>query len=83
MSVNRDLFRQEAKKIYKKNIKNVPRARRITFAEFFKQYKKSKATNKETVVPEITEDFDFGDMVSVNKIEEPAIEVIEKIEERK
>ena len=87
MSANRDLFRQEARKVYKKNTKGVPKNRRITFAEFFKQYKKNKAANKETDVPEITEDFDFGEMVSVNKVEEPVVEakveVIEKIEEDK
>lgn len=72
----RSILRTKAKKLYKEQIKSVPKNQRISFAEFFKRYKgmKSVSTNE----PEVTgEDFDFEDMINVNEISDGEVEVVE------
>lgn len=66
--MDRDSLRAAAKKVYKEKTKNIPKKQRIPFAQFFKQFKKSKQLEKE-VKPEVGEDFDFGDMVNVNDVD--------------
>jgi len=39
---NRSALRAEAKRLYKEQIKGIPKRQRLPFAEFFKQYKALK-----------------------------------------
>lgn len=95
--LEKEILKREAKKIYKENTKKIPKRNRIPFSEFFKQYRKLKAGQHEhvhdekcghEVAPAAPEDFDFNEMVNVNKdlqIEEvaPPAPVEEKKEEEK
>lgn len=67
---SRSLIRERAKKIYKEQAKSVPKNKRITFAQFFKQFKATQSSATEEA-PGIEEDFDFDDMVNVTNISEP------------
>jgi hypothetical protein len=70
-SLNKKLLREEAKKIYKKESKTVPKTQRIPFSMFFKKFLELKKQQvAPPVVNEPTEDFDFDDMVEVNTITE-------------
>ena len=66
---SREALRREAQRIYKENVKKIPKRNRIPFAEFFKQFKKMKTQQHAAPVaaptPE-TEDFDFNEMVNLN-----------------
>lgn len=73
---SRNLVREKAKKIYKEQAKGVPKNKRITFAQFFKQYKAIQASPGEAD-PAVEEDFDFDDMVNVTNISEPEPEIEE------
>ena len=64
MSINRDVLRAEAKKIYKQQIKSIPKKQRITFAQFFENFKKSK---KKEIVEVKEEDFDIEQVVKLNE----------------
>lgn len=60
-------LRNAAKKLYKEQIKNVPKKQRVPFADFFKQYKKvirNKSHIPDKTEQEIVEDFDFDDLVN-------------------
>ena len=71
MSLSREALRRKAKKVYKENTKNVPRGRRIPFAQFFKQYKAEQQALSSPIVEEPDqEDFDFDSLVSVNDVGE-------------
>jgi len=96
-SLAKQILKNEIKKIYKENTKNIPKRNRIPFSEFFKQYRKLKAgqhgpvndeMREHEALPSIPEDFDFNEMVNVNKdlqVEEmaPLAPIEEKIEEEK
>ena len=64
--MKRDLLRNEAKKLYKEQIKGIPKRQRLPFAQFFKQYKMLKAKESAGIntsdQPE--DDFDFGELVN-------------------
>jgi hypothetical protein len=84
--MKRDALRAAAKKLYKEQIKGVPKNQRMPFSQFFKQFKKSKTAEEEVKQADASgEDFDFEDMVNVSKISdddvaEPDIEVVEESE---
>lgn len=69
--LGKQILKNEAKKIYKENTKNIPKKKRLPFSEFFKQYRKMKsqeAEQKQVVQPEAgAEDFNFDDMVNINR----------------
>ena len=79
---NRSALRAEAKRLYKEQIKGIPKRQRLPFAEFFKQYKalKLNKTNEneidESIVTEDT-DFDFDNIINVNEISDDDLEVPE------
>jgi len=80
MGLGRDLLRAEAKKLYKEQVKGVPKKSRMPFADFYKQFKRMKAGK---IVEEehdhsdhdhshdVPEDFDVGQVASINKVENP------------
>jgi hypothetical protein len=75
----RTALRAEAKKLYKEQIKGIPKRQRLPFAKFFKQYKalKLNETNKDkTEESAITEDtdFDFDNIINVNEISDDDLE---------
>ena len=79
--INRDLFRRQAKKIYKEKTKEIPKNKRISFADFFKQYKHKHEHPDHThtiETPKVEEDFDIGSLVNVNEISDDSLEVIEE-----
>ena len=68
----RDILRSQAKKEYKKLAKDVPKSKRMPFAQFFKNYMKIKLDSKEGMdiqLPENAEDFDFSEMIGVNNLD--------------
>lgn len=77
MSIGREALRRAAKKVYKENVKDIPKRKRVPFSEFFKQYKTSKKTNEvpdvEMLEPE-SEDFDFENLVNVSEINDDDLE---------
>ena len=78
MSVSRDMLRRQAKKLYKEQIKSVPKAQRVPFAKFFEHFKK-KGNLPDTINPEVeTEDFNFEDMVNVNEINDGDVIEVEE-----
>jgi len=66
---SRNFLREKAKKIYKEQAKSVPKNKRITFAQFFKQFKGQHSSHEEVIPAD--DDFDFDDMISVNNISDP------------
>ena len=77
MVANREQMRNEAKKIYKEQIKanKVPKGKRLPFSEFYKKYKEHLLTKaKEDKVEEVKEDFNFDDMVSFNNSTEVVVD---------
>jgi len=81
MSINREALRRKAKKAYKENVKNIPRGKRIPFAQFFKQYRSTLGANNiaETEVSENhSEDFDFEDLVNISEIDDDLEETIDE-----
>lgn len=66
MSLSRSVLRSQAKKIYKAQIKGVPKRQRITFAKFFAQYKDMQSAKNDNTEHEHDEDFNFEDMVNIN-----------------
>jgi hypothetical protein len=60
---SRGILRSQAQKIYKENVKKIPKRNRIPFSEFFKKYKET--LNKQQIVQE-NKDFDFGEMANFN-----------------
>lgn len=56
-------IRDAAKKLYKERTKNVPKKKRIAFADFFKQYKKHVEAERRKKADKKEDDFDFGDMI--------------------
>ncbi len=84
--LSRDLLRQKAKKIYKENVKNIPKNKRITFATFFKQYKNlsnsEQAAEAKTTEPKPeAEDFNFENLVNVSEINDESLEPANKTTE--
>jgi len=83
---NRSALRAEAKKLYKEQIKGIPKRQRLPFPEFFKQYKALKLgkTNNDQVeeqaVVEDT-DFDFDNIINVNEISDDDLEAQEPKED--
>jgi hypothetical protein len=67
MSLSRDLLRAEAKKLYKEQAKSVPKKQRMTFAQFFENYKKTKTHKPIEVSPAPLEDFDLEQVVNINE----------------
>lgn len=68
MTINRTALRTEAKKLYKKQMKEIPKKQRPSFVEFFKKYKNTKyeKSNVDDIEQEI--DFDFDNIINVNEI---------------
>jgi len=82
------MVRENAKKLYKEQIKkqNIPKNRRMTFSQFFKQYLEMQKIQAHQPVgenqqvtedTEDTEDFDFENMVNINEITDEDVEVQE------
>lgn len=66
----RSVLRVEAKKLYKEQTKGIPKRQRISFADFFKQYKGLKTKNDDSnEINTMNEDFDFTDLINVNEID--------------
>ena len=70
-NLGKNILKQEAKKIYKTNIKNVPKRNRMPFGQFFKKYcemKKAEVTHnhEEHDHEHESEDFNFDEMVNIN-----------------
>jgi len=80
MKTRRALARAEAKKLYKEQVKGVPKHKRVPFATFFKNYQKLKSRPVKTELPDIPEDFDFDDMIQVNMLGEDE-EILDKTED--
>lgn len=83
---SRSIFRLEAKKAYKQQIKsgNVSKKNRLPFAKFFKQYMENKMNSSaasELDVVEGGEDFDFDSMINTNEISDEDVETEESGEE--
>lgn len=58
----KDLLREEAKRIYKKESKKVPKKQRMPFSEFWKKF---KAMKKNAIpVKEEEEDFNLDEFIS-------------------
>ena len=76
MSINRAALRKEAKRLYKEQVKNIPKKQRLSFSKFFKQYKNVKAGKVEDDLSlEVEEsDFDFENMININEISDDDIE---------
>ena len=72
MAINREALRKAAKKIYKEQVKGVPKKQRITFAQFFKQYKaqKSGKVDEINVINDDEEDFDFDGMINLDTLKD-------------
>ena len=66
MSLEREILRAKAKKAYKEQAKGVPKKSRMTFAQFFKDYKKTKPSQEETPAEAIQEDFDLEKVINVD-----------------
>ena len=72
MSYNREMLRKEAMAIYKREIKKIKKAQRISFADFFKKYVEMKekqivpveTPNPQPAIPQ--EDFDLESVLVVN-----------------
>lgn len=85
---NRKMVREAAKKLYKEQIKkqDIPKNRRMTFSQFFKQYLEMRKNQSQQPVEDVqevvedNEDFDFENMVSVNEITDEDVEVQEEDE---
>ena len=79
------MLRNQAKRIYKEQIKKVPKKQRVPFAEFYKRFKDIQASQHnheqghthEHVEHEVTEDFNFEDLVNVNEISDEELETEE------
>ena len=85
MKINRNALRAEAKKIYKQQVKGVPKKFRVPFATFFKQYREQKLKKQAEPEPEIesvNDDFDFENIININEINDDDIEILD-IEEHK
>lgn len=64
---SRTNLRNSAKKLYKEQVKDVPKKQRVSFADFFKQYKKvlrNKVHVPDKSEQEAVEDFNFDDLVN-------------------
>lgn len=72
-NLGRGIARANAKKAYKKQVKGVPRHQRVTFAEFFKNYRNAKAGEVESVVTEVEEDFDIDDLINTISDEDVSV----------
>jgi hypothetical protein len=74
----RSAIRAEAKRLYKEQVKGVPKRQRLSFAEFFKKYRDMKTGKINDVeMPENAEeneDFDFDNIINVNKISDDDLE---------
>lgn len=70
----RDILRKEAKKIYKQQIKDVPKHQRMPFAQFFKNYMKSLKQKPAIESEGNEEDFDFDDLINMNNLNEEETE---------
>ena len=68
MSTSRDLLRIEAKKAYKMQTKGIQKRNRMPFAQFYKEFKKTKLAQK-TIEPAVEEDFDVSEVANVSEIE--------------
>ena len=66
MSEKRNALREKAKKVYKEEIKKLPKRQRPTFAMFFKRFEEQQKHN-EIFNPPPKEDFNFEEVVSVNE----------------
>lgn len=79
MGLSRDLLRAEAKRLYKEQVKGVPKRSRLPFAEFYKQFKRMKAgktveeEHDHTHSHDTVEDFDLGQVAKINKVEDPTV----------
>jgi hypothetical protein len=83
MGLSRNALRNEAKKLYKEQIKGVPKKQRVPFSVFFKKYKKLKnedSGEKPEVVQNIEEeDFDIENIINVNEISDDDVELPQTI----
>lgn len=66
MSEKREALREKAKKVYKEEIKKLPKRQRPTFAMFFKHYVE-RLKHEKIFNPTIKEDFNFEEIISVNQ----------------
>jgi hypothetical protein len=73
--MHRDALRNEAKRIYKQQTKNIAKKNRIPFSEFFKKYKQIKL-NKNTTPPVAPpeDDFDLEEFINMNEINDESLE---------
>jgi hypothetical protein len=88
--LTKQVLKNEARKIYDVNARKVQKRNRMTFSQFFKQYIEMRKKKQEPApvveekvaevaqaLPDALEDFNFDDMVNVNKIDENSLEVQE------
>ncbi|MFA5024231.1 MAG: hypothetical protein WC523_04705 [Patescibacteria group bacterium] len=72
MGYERNLVREEAKRVYKEQAKKVPKKQRMPFSQFFKRYAEAKrAQLSKDKEPDTVQDFDFGDLT--NNVSEPEV----------
>jgi len=78
MNIGRNIMREEAKKVYKREAKKYPKKQRIPFSQFFKKYKEAmKVKQVQEVGPKQEQDFDFNDMVQLNDLTKIDNEIIQ------
>ena len=65
MSFNRKVLREQAKKLYKQQVRGIKKNQRIPFSVFFERFMKGQVARQTP-----TEDFNFDDMVNINNLEE-------------
>lgn len=65
MALNKKIERNKIKKIYKEEIKKLPKNKRPTFAVFLKYYEQQQKA-KLIFNPEKKEDFNFEEIVNIN-----------------
>lgn len=74
MSFSKSVLRNMAKRAYKEQTKSVPKKKRISFQQFYKQYVKlhsTVSTPSDNVVVE--EDFDVNTLVNVNSVDSDSL----------
>jgi hypothetical protein len=71
----RSLLRREAKKIYKRETKKVPKSQRMPFSEFYKRFKNK--TKSSPIIEDDQEDFNLDDFINDTTELETELEPIE------
>lgn len=76
--LSRNVLKTQARKIYKRKVKDIPKKDRLPFGSFFKQFleivSSQKTSNLKNEEIEVVEDFNFEDLVNVNEVSDDNLE---------